>query len=136
MTTHRGSCLCGNVTFEVSGAFDSFFLCHCKYCQKDTGSAHAANLFSSSAQLKWLSGEDSIQQFNLAGTRHSKSFCRNCGSAMPWQVPGMFVIVPAGSLDSELDVSVIPVKAHLFLASQAEWEQNSANAPRFNKFPE
>ena len=136
MTTYRGSCLCGNVTYEVTGSFDSLYLCHCKYCQKDTGSAHAANLFSSSAQLTLLSGEESLQQFNLTDTRHSKCFCRNCGSAMPWQVPGMFVIVPAGSLDTTVDVEAIPTTAHLFLASQADWEQNSANAPRFNKFPE
>jgi hypothetical protein len=43
--TVTGSCLCGAVSFEVSGAFDSFFLCHCSRCRKDTGSAHAANLF-------------------------------------------------------------------------------------------
>ncbi len=34
-------------------------------CRKDTGSAHAANLFSSSAKLNWLSGEDSIVKFTL-----------------------------------------------------------------------
>ena len=53
MTDHVGSCLCGTVRFKVEGEFDSFYLCHCQHCQKDTGSAHAANLFSSSAKLIW-----------------------------------------------------------------------------------
>ena len=37
---HRGSCLCGKVTFEIEGNFEQFFLCHCERCRKDTGSAH------------------------------------------------------------------------------------------------
>jgi hypothetical protein len=49
---HSGSCLCGAVTFTVEGAFDRFYLCHCSHCRKDTGSAHAANLFASTAALK------------------------------------------------------------------------------------
>ncbi len=40
--TYRGTCLCGSVTFELCGEFQSFYLCHCHRCQKDTGSAHAA----------------------------------------------------------------------------------------------
>lgn len=51
MSEHYGSCLCGAVKCQIKGDFDSFYLCYCKHCQKDTGSAHAVNLFSQSAQL-------------------------------------------------------------------------------------
>ncbi|WP_419307071.1 GFA family protein [Chromohalobacter israelensis] len=96
MTDHLGSCLCGTVKFEVHGQFDSFYLCHCVYCQKDTGSAYAANLFSQSAKLAWIAGVDAVTSFTLPGTRHSKSFCKLCGSALPsTQVAGLLV-VPAG----------------------------------------
>ena len=50
MADYYGSCLCGNAKFEVQGKVDGFYLCHCRHCQKDTGSAHAANLFSKSAR--------------------------------------------------------------------------------------
>src|SRR5690348_16830765 len=70
-TRHAGSCLCGEVRFEIEGEFESFYLCHCGYCRKDTGSAHAAYLFSSTAALKWVSGGDKVRQFNLPTTRHS-----------------------------------------------------------------
>ena len=43
--TYSGSCLCGEIRFEIEGEFELFYLCHCEYCRKDTGSAHAANLF-------------------------------------------------------------------------------------------
>lgn len=53
---HSGSCLCGAVRFTVQGAFEHFYLCHCEYCRKDSGSAHGANLFSATARLQWLAG--------------------------------------------------------------------------------
>lgn len=118
--THHGSCLCGAVTYEVAGAFDSFFLCHCSYCRKDTGSAHAANLFSKSAKLNWLTGEDHITSFTVPDTRHVKTFCKTCGSATPRaQFGGRLVVVPAGSLDS--DLSQRP-DAHIMMASKANWD--------------
>ena len=51
MADHCGSYLFVTVRFEVKGGFDSVYLCHCQYCKKDTGSAHAVNLFSQSAKL-------------------------------------------------------------------------------------
>ncbi|MEP3124049.1 MAG: GFA family protein [Nisaea sp.] len=75
-----GQCLCGAVKFRISGEFESFFLCHCSRCRKDSGSAHSANLFSSTAKLIWVSGEAKIKTFRLPGSRHMKSFCYDCGS--------------------------------------------------------
>jgi hypothetical protein len=70
-TEQLGSCLCGAVRFKVTGAFERFYLCHCSLCRKDTGSAHAANLFSSTAKLAWLSGQEQVRTFILAHTRHT-----------------------------------------------------------------
>jgi len=53
------------MSFEVKGDFDSFYLCHCRYCLKDTGSAYAANLFSQSAKQVWRSGEDAVTSYRL-----------------------------------------------------------------------
>jgi hypothetical protein len=128
---HSGSCLCGAVSFEIDGAFERFFLCHCGYCRKDTGSAHAANLFSTSAQLKWISGEDKTSFFNLPSTRHGRCFCSICGSAMPYK-SGKFLIAPAGSLDTE--VSIRP-DAHIFVASRAGWDEGLEEVVRIDRFP-
>jgi hypothetical protein len=133
MTEHRGSCLCGTVRFKVEGAFDSFYLCHCQHCKKDTGSAHAANLFSQSAKLSWLSGADAVTTFTLPGTRHSRSFCKFCGSALPNTQSAGVLIVPAGSLDT--DVSILPT-AHIFSSSKANWEKASEEVPTFEKLPD
>jgi hypothetical protein len=133
-TTHRGSCLCGTVRFELEGAFESFFLCHCAYCRKDTGSAHAANLFSTSAKLTWVAGESQVTTFNLPSTRHAKSFCKACGSALPKeQEGGKLLAVPAGSLDTS--VSIRP-NAHIFVASRADWDHDLEHVPMVAKLPE
>jgi hypothetical protein len=128
-----GSCLCGEVNFEIDGDFESFYLCHCGYCRKDTGSAHAASLFSTTAKIKWMSGEKKIKTFNLPSTRHVKSFCSICGSAMPnIQMEGKLLVVPAGSLNSE--VSVKP-NAHIFVSSKADWDTELENIPLIEGLP-
>lgn len=133
MTDYLGSCLCGTVSFEIKGSFDSFYLCHCQYCQKDTGSAYAANLFSQSAKLLWRSGEDAVTSFKLPGTRHNKSFCKFCGSALPnTQISGLLV-VPAGCLDT--GISMTPT-AHIFSSRKAAWGERSGEVPEFEGLPD
>jgi len=133
-TRHQGSCLCGQVRFEIVGHFDSFYLCHCKFCRKDTGSAHASNLFSASARLRWLCGEGSIKTFTLPSTQHTRSFCSCCGSALPSaQMNGELLVVPAGSLDERVPFGP---DAHLFCASRAEWDSELEKLPLFDGLPE
>jgi hypothetical protein len=130
---HSGSCLCGAVRFEIEGKFERFYLCHCEHCRKDTGSAHAANLFSSTATLKWLAGKEQVRQFNLPGTRHSKGFCAGCGSALPRiELDGALIVVPAGSLDS--GVRIRP-DAHIFVSSRASWDDALETVPKIERLP-
>ena len=132
-STHLGSCLCGEVRFEISGDFERFFLCHCGRCRKDTGSAHAANLFSSTATINWLSGEDKVRTYRVASTRHEKSFCSQCGAALPRvQMDGTLLVVPAGSLDSAIEMRP---DAHIFVGSRAGWDRQLEDVPRFDELP-
>lgn len=131
--TTAGSCLCGTVKFQISGDFESFFLCHCKRCQKDTGSAHAANLFSSTATVDWLSGFDCVQTYRVPETRHEKSFCLRCGSALPSvQMEGALVVVPAGSIDGAIGIRP---SAHICFASRAEWDSELEEVPKVDGLP-
>lgn len=130
-TQLSGSCLCGAVRFEVNGAFDAFYLCHCSRCRKDTGSAHAANLFARQAELRWTAGGDAVRTFNLHGTRHAKAFCSTCGSALPFVGEG-FVVVPAGSLDGDAPRKA---QAHLFAGCRASWDCELEQVPAFESLP-
>jgi hypothetical protein len=131
---HTGSCLCGKVVFEIEGDFERFLLCHCERCRKDTGSAHAANLFSSTAKLKWVSGQNNVKVHNFKSTGHIKSFCSDCGSALPnIQMEGTLLVVPAGCLDS--DVPIQP-QGHIYFANRANWDNDLGKVPRFDQLPE
>lgn len=131
-TRHHGGCLCGAVRFEIDGAFERFFLCHCSYCRKDTGSAHAANLFSRTAKLTWLAGEERITTYRVPETRHAKSFCAICGSALPRHEGTGALIVPAGSLESPLPIRP---DAHIFTASRADWDHALETVPQIDRLP-
>ncbi|KZZ05178.1 aldehyde-activating protein [Oleibacter sp. HI0075] len=133
MSEYKGSCLCGAVTFSIKGQFDSFYLCYCSYCQKDSGSAHAANLFSQSAVLHWNSGLDAVMTFNLPDSCHSKSFCKHCGSAVPGsEIPGV-LMVPAGSLDCEIDITPT---ARIFTSRQHRWVSDINRTPEYAELPD
>ena len=130
---YGGSCLCGEVRFEIEGEFERFYLCHCEYCRKDTGSAHAANLLSSTAVLRFVSGEDKVKRFNVPASRHSKCFCDTCGSALPMmQMNGQLLLVPAGSLNSEV---LIRPNAHIFMSSKACWDDALEKVAKVDRFP-
>ncbi len=134
MNQHKGSCLCGKVTFEIQGDFQSFYLCHCRYCRKDTGSAHAANLFSSSATLHWLTGVELVRTFNYQSSGHIKSFCLECGSALPnLQQDGKLLVVPAGCLDTKTDIRP---DGHIFIADKADWDHDLEHIQAFGHLPE
>lgn len=130
--TQFGACLCGQASFEIEGEFDLFLFCHCTYCQKDTGTIHGANLISHTAKLKWLSGEEHTKIYNLKGTRHTKCFCQNCGSALPYMYEGKTLVLPAGSI--EFVPSITPT-AHIFYESRAKWEDGLAKVQKFDQFP-
>lgn len=128
-----GSCLCGGVSFVVEGEFDSLYFCHCKRCQKDTGSAHASNLFSSTATLRWTTGEDKVNSYQLPATRHMKSFCSTCGSVLPAvQMDEQLLVVPAGSLDQA--ISIKPT-AHIFTANSATWANEIDDVVAYDYLP-
>jgi hypothetical protein len=130
---YLGSCLCGHVKFEVEGDFEHFYLCHCEKCRKDTGSAHAANLFSSKAKLKWLKGQDKVRTYNHLNEGHIKSFCEICGSALPnIQMDGNLLVVPAGSLDSEIEIKP---SGHIFYDSKANWDRDLEKAKKYKDYP-
>ena len=134
MTHVSGSCLCGKVAFESKDDFQQFHLCHCIQCQKATGSAHAANLFTAPENIKWLSGKQLVKRFDLPGRTISNAFCMECGGAVPYlSLSGNSLIIPAGCLDTP--VSIAP-QDNIFCSEQAEWYQEAITAHKFDKFPE
>ena len=129
-----GACLCGKVEFVLKADFKAFYQCHCKQCRQLTGTAFASNLFTGVDNIVWLKGGDEVAHYEHPQREFSKSFCRQCGSALPFvNKSKTSLIVPAGSLNEMPDIRP---QANIFTSEQACWLEAGANAEKFRYFPE
>lgn len=129
----HGSCLCGEVKFTCRDEFSQFHFCHCSECQKITGSAHVANLFTKPGNINWISGQENVQRFDVPGQMFSNAFCRACGSRVPYvSKSGKGLIVPAGVLDSA--PSIAP-QDNIFWPERASWYDVGVQSKKFDGFP-
>ena len=133
-TTVKGSCLCGSVTYEVTGDVQRFYHCHCQRCRKASGTGHGSNLLiSPHTSITWTKGNELLAKYKVPeAERYFNCFCQNCGAPMPRVVPELNgVLIPAGSLDTE---SPISPQARIFWESRAEWSCQDG-LPVYSEYP-
>ena len=126
---YRGSCLCGEVTYEVSGALSDFGYCHCKSCQKASGSAHGANAGVNRDQLILHDAQGYLKEYESSPGK-IRAFCSNCGSPMLayLKTTPSLVRIRLGSLDTPFTKHP---QAHTFVSEKAEWESIEGDVPQF-----
>ncbi len=131
--TH-GSCLCGEVTFVVSGAPARWLQCHCSRCRRGRSAAHGSNTFYPLAQFSWRTGRELVRSYKPPDAeRFTVSFCARCGGGAPVErakVP--FVLVPAALFDQ--DPGARP-QGHIFVASKASWYTIHDELAQFAELP-
>ena len=129
-----GSCLCGQVSYALSGHLDIFQYCHCSRCRKFTGSAFASSLMVKPEHFRWISGEQLVGRYEPADAKHyATGFCKHCGSSLPWLAQtGKAVIVPAGTLDDE---PPIQPSQNVYCASAAHWYRAPESLPQYDELP-
>ena len=79
--TMTGGCACGKVRFEADVEDDEAYLCHCRMCQRATGSVSIAFKNMEQAKMRWLSGPDWYESSAIA----RRPFCRECGTSLGFQ---------------------------------------------------
>ncbi len=129
-----GSCLCGEVAYEMTGKPVAMYQCHCSRCRKSRSSAHGANLFYKVDDFRWTRGEENVADYKLPeAQRFGAAFCRKCGGSTPRvAVARSMVVVPAGPLDT--DPGARPM-AHIFVESKATWFEIADSIPQFAQMP-
>src|SRR5215470_16025407 len=137
----EGGCACGAIRYRLTNTPMIVHACHCRDCQKQTGSAFVLNLW---IERKFVEPSgDAPVAFRLppgsSGQPHDVFRCPNCGTAL-WSkyhaAPGDTLLVRAGTLD---DPSAITPDVHIFTRSKVPWLDLSADArvvPAFYKFDE
>jgi hypothetical protein len=125
-----GSCLCGEVRFEIDGEPLMMVNCHCSRCRRARSAAHATNLFTTFEQFRWTRGEHHVRVYDLPGAaRFGANFCTICGSDVPRHSPKIGrVNIPAGCLDA--DPGLRP-GYHIFVGSKAPWYDITDSLPQF-----
>ena len=73
-----GGCACGRVRFTVSSDSDDAYLCHCRMCQRATGSISIAFTNVKQAAVRWESGPDWYDSSPIA----RRPYCRECGTSL------------------------------------------------------
>jgi hypothetical protein len=133
MTSIRGSCLCGDVRFEVAGPFPKLYQCHCSLCRKQGGSVSNTGLIVAAEKFRWLAGESSIGKWQRA-TGFRSYFCQRCGAPVPNPLRDTgYVWVPSGLIDDE---EALEIGAQLYLASRAPWDHASGAGQPFETAPD
>lgn len=129
-----GSCLCGDVAFEIEGSPLRVMNCHCSRCRRARSAAHATNLFYPSARIRWTRGQTEVVDYRLPEARYfATAFCRRCGGELPRvSTERELAVVPAGSLDT--DPGAQPL-AHIFVGSKASWFDITDRLPQFAEAP-
>lgn len=99
----KGSCLCGEVAFELERAAGREMDCHCARCRRSQSSVHASNIFVDAAKFRWVRGERHVSNYGPPQDWHfGSAFCRSCGSTLPRVVRSVgIVVVPSGTLDGD-----------------------------------
>ena len=74
-----GGCNCGAVRYEVTAPLVTASYCHCKRCQRRTGTAVSASGHPAEGTFHIVAGEDKLRMWKpeIGG---EKWFCGECGS--------------------------------------------------------
>ena len=129
----QGSCLCGEVRFELRDDFSRFHFCHCSQCRKASGAAHGANFFTEPDNIRWLTGAELVTRYDVPGRTITNAFCRNCGAGLPYvSSSGKALVVQAGCLDGTPTCSP---HSNIFWAERADWYDAAVASTRHDDFP-
>jgi len=134
MANITGGCLCGRVCYTVTGEPAFSGLCHCRNCQRYTGSAFEALIAFPAASVSVQGELKTYDDTGDSGQPVHRHFCPNCGSGVVNEVdvlPGVMIVL-AGTLD---DPAAFKPTMDVYWSSAQPWVHTSSERTRFPKMP-
>ncbi len=125
-----GRCLCGAVGFQISSPPVRMSQCHCKDCQRVSGTGHTSQAFFKAADVEIRGELSSFAVTADSGNIVTRYFCPTCGSRV-WNEntarPGIAVIAVGGMENSDWFEPEVVV----FTRSRAKWDWTSPEIANF-----
>ena len=124
-----GSCFCGAVTYRMTSPPMFVHCCHCRDCQKQTGSAFAVNGMIERDRIALLTGSpEAIEMTTDSGRPHDIYRCPKCLSAL-WSDYGRRKVLVFLRLTTLDEPSRFAPDVHIFTRSKLDWVDLSSPAP-------
>ena len=121
---HNGSCLCGAVTFTVTGDLAPPSACHCTQCRKHTGHFEAGTDVPRSALA--VTGSENVTWFHTEKVR--RGFCAICGSSLFFDPPHLdWIGIMMGAFDTPTNVKLA---MHIFVANKGDYYDIADGLPQ------
>jgi hypothetical protein len=118
----NGGCLCGAVRYTSNSAPEFIGVCHCRDCQKFTGSAFGIMVGLPKTALQIRGMVKTFSKLADSGKPILRHFCPECGSSIaeePSRRPGT-IILNAGTLD---DPSSVMPTVEIYCDRSLPWVQ-------------
>ena len=120
--TAEGGCTCGRVRFRLASRPLFVNCCHCRWCQRETGSAFAINAMIEADRVQLLAGEpEAVDTPSHSGKGQKIWRCPACRVAVWSNYAGFgdaVRFVRVGTLDSP---DLLPPDIHIFTESKQPW---------------
>lgn len=97
---YTGGCQCGAVRFRVEGTLGEGSVCHCRMCQKASGSFYMPLVSAREAKVEWTRGER--RRFR-SSSHVDRGFCADCGTPLTYEAPdGMALTIASFDKPEEI----------------------------------
>jgi len=134
-TSFEGGCTCGQVRYRMTSRPMFINCCHCRWCQRETGSSYVINAVIEADRVVHLQGEPELVEIPSASGKGQKiARCPTCKIALWSNYAGsgeLIRYVRVGTLD---DPDRLPPDAHVFTASKQPWVVLPDDTPAFSEF--
>lgn len=118
----EGGCTCRHVRYRLAGRPIIVHACHCRWCQRETGTAHALNAVYEADRVVSTAAEPEIVVTPSASGRGQRiARCPVCKVAVWSNYPGAGPrarFLRVGTLD---DPDTCPPDIHIFTSTKQSW---------------
>lgn len=125
-----GSCLCGNVKYEISGLIGDIVHCHCQTCRKAHGAAFSSVANVNDSDFKLVS--DVALGCYESSPGKNRYFCPTCATQLYAKKDNTkHIVLRLGSLDDDPNAKE---KNHIWVSQKASWYSLNSHLPEYWAF--